>query len=351
MRPIRRRPTCHCGRACRDSRRRPRHRALQGRSLVKHLAMRRTLWVGAPLTCPPCNRGQRPCCRQRTQEADRRRGEGGHRHRRGPLAGHGMHGRPAHLAEHGHASSAELRAALPELAGHYDPAPGRRWGGATPLAPRVLTVLAVPGYLIRGPNEGSWTTSRHAMGQHRHVAGLGVEVLEAALARARTGAGSGCAPSVRRRRPTSNGGSAAPSPRAGRRFATSTPSRWTSTAPPDTRCPTTSTRCRLRALGRPAARSRHHDHGVVGPRLVPRRAPRAGVRHQRQRGSDGVVGRAGGRRLVSGRRRPGAAAAAGGSWTGTPEKPGAQGGRTDRLARRRARQAAIPVAAVEGRVG
>ncbi|MGV0802970.1 crosslink repair DNA glycosylase YcaQ family protein, partial [Mycolicibacterium elephantis] len=28
------------------------------------------------------------------------------------------------------------------------------------LAPRILTVLAARGHLVRGPNEGKWTTSR-----------------------------------------------------------------------------------------------------------------------------------------------------------------------------------------------
>ena len=66
----------------------------------------------------------------------------------------------AHLDDHGAAGSAELRAALPQLEGMYDPAPGKRWGGPTPLAPRVLTVLSVRGDILRGPNDGGWTSSR-----------------------------------------------------------------------------------------------------------------------------------------------------------------------------------------------
>ncbi|CAN5292927.1 hypothetical protein BH09ACT8_BH09ACT8_20970 [soil metagenome] len=58
------------------------------------------------------------------------------------------------------AGVADDGAAIPALAGTFDPAPGKRWGGATPLAPRVLTVLSVRGDLLRGPNEGSWTNSR-----------------------------------------------------------------------------------------------------------------------------------------------------------------------------------------------
>jgi hypothetical protein len=65
-----------------------------------------------------------------------------------------------YLSEHGPTSARHLRAALPELAGSYDPAPGKRWGGDTPLSPRVLTVMSVRGEIVRGPNEGTWTTSR-----------------------------------------------------------------------------------------------------------------------------------------------------------------------------------------------
>ncbi|MGW0163142.1 winged helix DNA-binding domain-containing protein [Mycobacterium sp. NPDC003323] len=65
-----------------------------------------------------------------------------------------------HLAANGPTGSAELRAALPELAGTWDPAPGKPWGGETPLAPRVLTVLDLRGDIIRGRNQGGWTSSR-----------------------------------------------------------------------------------------------------------------------------------------------------------------------------------------------
>ncbi|MHC9294763.1 winged helix DNA-binding domain-containing protein [Mycobacterium sp. LTG2003] len=65
-----------------------------------------------------------------------------------------------HLQEHGPTSAKELRAALPELSGSHDPAPGKRWGGEIPLGPRVLTVLGVQGEIVRGPNDGAWTVSR-----------------------------------------------------------------------------------------------------------------------------------------------------------------------------------------------
>ncbi len=131
------------------------------RSVVKHLAMRRTLWVVGTEYLP-----------QVQAAASDRVAENEHRKltadaQKAELCTDGDRwldtARQAvlqHLAKHGPSSARELRAALPELAGTYDPAPGKRWGGETPLSPRVLTVLSVRGDIVRGPNEGSWTVSR-----------------------------------------------------------------------------------------------------------------------------------------------------------------------------------------------
>jgi hypothetical protein len=131
------------------------------RDLVKHLAMRRTLWVVRTRDLPLIQRG-----------ASDRVADTEHRKLVADAVGAGVTddgetwlaaARAAvltHLAENGPASAKELRAALPQLAGHYDPAPGKRWGGQTPLAPRILTVLAVRGEIVRGPNDGGWTVSR-----------------------------------------------------------------------------------------------------------------------------------------------------------------------------------------------
>jgi hypothetical protein len=131
------------------------------RTLVKHLAMRRTLWTVRAGDLPLIQ----SAASDRVADNERRR-----------LAADAVKAGIAddgdtwldtacaavlrHLAEHGAASAKELRAALPELAGHYDYAPGKRWGGETPLAPRVLTVLSVRGDIVRGPNDGAWTISR-----------------------------------------------------------------------------------------------------------------------------------------------------------------------------------------------
>jgi winged helix DNA-binding protein len=131
------------------------------RTLVKHLAMRRTLWTVRAEDLPLIQ----------SAASDR---VAANEHRRlvadAQKAGITDDGDKwldtacaavlRHLAEHGEASAKELRTALPELQGRYDYAPGKRWGGETPLAPRVLTVLSVRGDIVRGPNEGTWTISR-----------------------------------------------------------------------------------------------------------------------------------------------------------------------------------------------
>jgi hypothetical protein len=131
------------------------------RTVVKHLAMRRTLWVFDTLDLPAVQ----SAASDRVATNERRKliadvvkagiatdGDVWLTEASTAVLGH--------LGEHGHANARELRAALPQLAGDYDPAPGRSWGGAAPISPRVLTVLGVEGRMVRGPNEGTWTSSR-----------------------------------------------------------------------------------------------------------------------------------------------------------------------------------------------
>jgi hypothetical protein len=131
------------------------------RTLVKHLAMRRTLWVVRADDLPHIQTG----ASDRVADNERRKlvadaqqagvcGDGD------AWLASASRAVSKHLDKHGPTSAKDLRVALPELAGHHDPAPGKRWGGETPLAPRILTLLSVRGDIVRGPNDGSWTVSR-----------------------------------------------------------------------------------------------------------------------------------------------------------------------------------------------
>src|SRR5262245_14327259 len=131
------------------------------RMLVKHLAMRRTLWTVRAVDLPLIQSG----ASDRVADNERRRlvadaQKAGITDDGAAWLDTACAAVLRHLAEHGAASAKELRAALPELAGRYDYAPGKSWGGETPLAPRVLTVLSVRGDIVRGPNDGAWTISR-----------------------------------------------------------------------------------------------------------------------------------------------------------------------------------------------
>jgi hypothetical protein len=132
----------------------------QDRSVVKHLAMRRTLWIvhADELPAVQAAASDRVAANERKRLiADVEKA--------GIAADGAAWLETASAAvlrhlERGPTSAADLRAALPELAGQFDPAPGKSWGGPGPISPRVLTVLAVQGHLVRGPNDGGWTTSR-----------------------------------------------------------------------------------------------------------------------------------------------------------------------------------------------
>lgn len=131
------------------------------RSLVKHLAMRRTLFVFPRETLPQAQAG----ASARVAAAERRRlardVEKAGLHRDGDKwlsrAGGAV---VAALAAGREATSSELRAEIPLLEGSITYGEGKSWGGQMPIAPRVLTTLAAAGQIVRATNDGRWTTSR-----------------------------------------------------------------------------------------------------------------------------------------------------------------------------------------------
>lgn len=131
------------------------------RSLVKQLAMRRTLFV-FPRDLLPAALGSasaRVAAEQRRLIARDAEQHG--------VAADG----PAWLAAASRAvltrlagseplSARQLREELPELAGAVTVSVDKDYGGTFQLAPRVLTLLGAEGRIVRGPNVGHWRTSR-----------------------------------------------------------------------------------------------------------------------------------------------------------------------------------------------
>ena len=78
----------------------------------------------------------------------------------------------------------ELRARVPLLEGSIAYAPDRTWGGALPVGSRVLTVLSAEGKIVRGANRGGWHVSRPEWASMQRWLGEPLEVPSAAEATA-----------------------------------------------------------------------------------------------------------------------------------------------------------------------
>jgi hypothetical protein len=131
------------------------------RSLVKHLAMRRTLFVFPRETMPYAQAG----ASDRVAADERRRlirdVEKARLHRNGErwLTG-ASEDVLAVLADGREATSSELRDQIPSLEGSITFGEGKSWGGRMPVGPRVLTALSAAGLVVRASNDGAWTSSR-----------------------------------------------------------------------------------------------------------------------------------------------------------------------------------------------
>lgn len=131
------------------------------RSLVKHLAMRRTLFVFPRETLGIAQAG----ASERVAAAERKR-----LIRDVEKAGLRANGERwlakvskevlAALSDGREATSSELRGELPLLEGSIVYGEGKTWGGRMAVGPRVLTTLSAAGQVVRAWNDGAWTTSR-----------------------------------------------------------------------------------------------------------------------------------------------------------------------------------------------
>ena len=131
------------------------------RSLVKHLAMRRTLFVFPRATLSDAQAG----ASDRVAATERRRlirhvEEAGLQKSGERWLKKASEQVLSALADGREATSSELRDEIPLLEGSIAYGEGKSWGGKLPVGPRVLTTLSAAGRIVRASNDGGWMTSR-----------------------------------------------------------------------------------------------------------------------------------------------------------------------------------------------
>lgn len=131
------------------------------RSVVKQLAMRRTLFV-FPRDLLPAVWGS--ASTRVAAQLNTRLAKEVESHGLSPQGERWVTGMAdavlACLRAEGPATTAELRERIPELGQRLEMAPGKAYGGNFPIAPRLLGTLAASGRILRGANEGGWHVSR-----------------------------------------------------------------------------------------------------------------------------------------------------------------------------------------------
>jgi len=148
------------------------------RSLVKHLAMRRTLFVFPRGSLAFVQAG----ASDRVAGAERRRlirdVEKAGLHRDGERwLSEACERVLAALADGRDASSSQLREEIPLLEGSIAYGQGKSWGGQVPVGPRVLTTLSAAGRVVRASNDGGWAISRPRWASMKSWLGEGVAPL------------------------------------------------------------------------------------------------------------------------------------------------------------------------------
>jgi hypothetical protein len=133
----------------------------QDRALVKHLAMRRTLFVFPRGALDDAQAG----ASNRVADVERRRliadvEKAGLREDGARWLRDASREVLSLLADGREATSSELRDEIPLLEGAISYGEGKSWGGKVSVGPRVLTTLSAAGRIVRATNVGGWTISR-----------------------------------------------------------------------------------------------------------------------------------------------------------------------------------------------
>lgn len=154
------------------------HQLYAERSLVKHIAMRRTLFVFRRDDLAAVQAGSS------TRVADQERRQLIKDVQKAGLQADGARWlREAEvavldaLADGREATWSELKEELPILGGRILYGQGRSWGGEQPVGPRVLTVLTADGRIVRASNRGGWATSRPSWARTEALLGEPIEEL------------------------------------------------------------------------------------------------------------------------------------------------------------------------------
>jgi hypothetical protein len=129
------------------------------RSLVRVMAMRRTLWIVGRDLVPAVigSAGRRVADVQRRgtmKEAVELEGA------LGPNWIDDAAARILECLDGRELSAKQLRAELPELAGTFTAAPGTKWSTDVPTMTRLLVILSASGSVVRGHNDGHWRISK-----------------------------------------------------------------------------------------------------------------------------------------------------------------------------------------------
>lgn len=133
----------------------------EDRTLVRHLAMRRTQFVVPRDLLPQVHAGA-----TRRVAGSERRGltrdvERAGLHPDGERwLDDAARAVVAHLADGGPATTAQLRTSVTELDGAIAHGEGTRWAGSQSVAARALTALWAAGHVVRAANDGPWRVSR-----------------------------------------------------------------------------------------------------------------------------------------------------------------------------------------------
>ena len=315
------------------------------RSLVKHLCMRRTLFVLRRELLPVV---QAAASRRVADQEERRLAKDVERAGLAPDGARWLkeaqEAALAALASRGEATSTQLRQAHPHLDATIVYAPEKPYGGDVPLAPRVLTTLSAGGRIVRASNQGGWSVSRPAWARTADWLGEDPPALPEREARAELvrrwlrSFGPATAEDVKwwlgstvtAVRQALGDVGAVEVDLAGR----------PGVVLPDDLDPVEPVEPYAALLPQP----RPDADGLVREGLVSRPPSVGGVRRQRQRRSHGVVGRPGGGGLASDRLRGRRAPPAGGRRHRGRGGAGRRGRPAHRLVGRRPRRRPIPVA-------